>query len=157
MYLQRIYAVERSGNDNISYIDSLQLRSVILLQNEEPSPPESPTPTHGGYINDSSWWMEKCDIVDTFCYLDSVLSLEGRHMQRSKQQLHSWKKFRELARPFLMSKVPSLKIGPGLHSHRVGIDLIKLIKSLIKSMRINQGIDLFDFFKIICTHVITDA
>ena len=44
---------------------------------------------------------------------------------------------------------------------RVGIDLIKLIKSsiksLIKSMRINQGIDLFDFFKIICTHVITDA
>ena len=36
---------------------------------------------------------------------------------------------------------------------RVGIDLIKLIKSsiksLIKSMRINQGIDLFDFFKII--------
>ena len=44
---------------------------------------------------------------------------------------------------------------------RVGIDLIKLIKSsiksLIKSMRINQGIDLFDFFKIICTHVITSA
>ena len=74
MYLQRIYAVERSGNDNIDYIDSPQLRSVILLQNEEPSPPESPTPTHGGYINDSSWWMEKCDIVDTFCYLDSVLS-----------------------------------------------------------------------------------
>ena len=24
-------------------------------------------------------------------------------------------------------------------------------------MWINQGIDLFDFFKIICTHVITDA
>ncbi len=38
---------------------------------------------------------------------------------------------------------------------RVGIDLIKLIKSsiksLIKSMLINQGIDLFDFFKILCT------
>ena len=37
---------------------------------------------------------------------------------------------------------------------RVGIDLIKLIKSsinsLIKSMQINQGVDLFDFFKIIC-------
>ena len=46
---------------------------------------------------------------------------------------------------------------------RVGIDLIKLIKSsiksLVKSMRINHGIDLFDFFKIVCRplYVITDA
>ena len=39
--------------------------------------------------------------------------------------------------------------------YRVGIDLIKLIKSsiksLIKSMRINQGIDLFDYM-FTCDH-----